>query len=915
MLDSTVANTACDMPLDTPLDTGRDKPLDTAFDTERDKPLDTAFDTGRDMPLDTPLEAAIRRMTAQSIPNLLRLHLSPHVAQACYLLDRLAAKWRSPTTANTSRQRGSDSPSHTQISKAGEIERAAEFADSAAIAATTAMTATTAITATTATTATTAATETTAAAGQVFLANSGEEALSGALKLARTVAAQQGDGRGTVIYDPLGRFRHFSETLVDGGTRIVFLPEVIRCETPARFWQELERMRETLTGSSPSDMQSGDTRRSTGRSRERNRGRLGTLVVPVAELPGLLADGRARRAAKRGGPTDFEVACWNWILVASRSDVEQLERPADSSDPTCPAAGTVASRSTAQFATELAARPASAPQFSLQSASGSQAASQAASQAMSQAVPQATPRAASQSMSAPATQPAADIVVFDESFVERDVPFGAFAASRELFRVWSGPGMATFHSTTYQPNALSNMRLVDSLRLGCPEFYARHARVLERLDRDAEFRYATLRALYSRSLARLASALGLRHGRIEAAGHYYAARGQRVFDGVAGVACSVRGHNPPGFVDECRALGPSDACRAELRERLTALTGLPRWIPAVSGASAVEHAMRIGLTAQSPRDWVLALRGGFGGKTLFALAGTWKPSLKRGLDPLYPRVVYVDPFAPDAVTAVRRAFDEHPIGVAQFELIQGVGGVRETPVPVLRTLEEMREQHGCLLSVDEVQTGMYRTGPFLRATTVGMRPDLLTLGKGASDMIFPFALTLVSRAVEQRLLERGSPILDDLTARCDYEMGARSVLGTLRRAENTNLEAQVTRQANRLAERLHRGLMGKPGVRAVRCFGLLVGIELETSGFARRLLARRVPQLYLLELLRERRFPILVGFCQYEPHVLKLTPPLSITDAEIDDVSRTLAEVLTRSLPRVLGGFVKNAISRAVSRE
>lgn len=894
MLASTVANTACDTALDTPLDT----PLGTSHDTPRDAEHGMPLPASHDTPRDTPLEAAIRRMTAQSIPNLLRLHLSPHVAQACYLLDRLAARWRTPTPANSSRQRGFHGAYQAQVSQAIETEPAAEADTNAKSAATRE---------TTEAAEATEAREATAAAGQVFLANSGEEALSGAIKLARTVAAEQGDGRGTVIYDPAGRFRHFSETLVDSGTRVVFLPEVVRCETPAQFWQELERMRETLVGSLPAGSASSDPRRSFGRSIAHSRGRLGTLVVPVAELPRLLEDRRARRATMPIASMDCDVARWNWILVASRSDVEQFERPVNSSDSRGAAAGTVASRP----ASQLEARPASEP--APQSASQFAAAPQALSQSESQ-FPSVLP-ALSQPTSVPEPLPAADIVVFDESFVERDVPFGAFAASREWFRVWSGPRMATFHSTTYQPNALSNMRLVDSLRHGCPEFHARHASVLERLDRDAEFRYATLRALYSRSLARLASALGLRHGRIEAAGHYYAARGQRVFDGVAGVACSVRGHNPPGFVDECRELGPSGACRAELRERLEALTGLPRWIPAVSGASAVEHALRIGLTAQSPRDWVLALRGGFGGKTLFALAGTWKPSLKRGLDPLYPHVVYVDAFAPDAVTAVRRAFDAYPIGIAQFELIQGVGGVRETPVPVLRTLEEMREQHGCLLSVDEVQTGMFRTGPFLRATTVGVRPDLLTLGKGASDMIFPFALTLVSRAVEQRLRERGSSILDDLTTRCDYEMGVRSVLGTLRRAADANLEAQVTRQANRLAERLHQRLLGKSGVRAVRCFGLLIGIELETSGLARRLLARRVPQLYLLELLREHRFPLLVGFCQYEPHVLKLTPPLSITDAEIDDASRTLAEVLTRSLPRVLGGFVKNAISRVVNRE
>jgi len=780
MLDSTAANTACEPGQDADIhhsETVIAARVASASVPVSDRSSELMTDPRRvrhDGHDDTPLEASIRRLTSQSIPNLLRLHLSPHVAQACYLLDRIAAAWRERSVA--------DRPP---------------------------------------------------SAGQLFLANSGEEALSGALKLARTVASRDGDGRGTLIYDPSGRFRHFSETRVDGGMRVEFLPEVDRHEDAAVFLTDLERR-----AAADGDSRNHASRTTGAAARRGGGGRLGTLVVPIAELPRLWPQLQWLRASMLFAPSR-----WRWIMVACREDVERSSWGADAD-----------------------------------------------------------------------SWPAADIVVFEESFVERDVPFGAFAASRELFRAWSGRGMATFHSTTYQPNALSNMRLVESLRQGCPAFFQRHVEVLERLERDAEFRLETLRALYSRSLARLASALGLRHGQIEAAGHYYTARGRRIFDGVAGVACSVRGHNPPRFVEECRELGPSDACRAELRERLEALTGLPRWIPAVSGASAVEHAMRVGLTAQAPRNGVLALRGGFGGKTLFALAGTWKPSLKRGLEPLYPHVVYVDPFAPDAVAAVRRAFDEHPIGIAQLELIQGVGGVRETPTPVLRTLEAMREQHGCLLSIDEVQTGMYRTGPFLRSTAVGIQPDLLTLGKGASDMIFPFALTLVSAAVERRLAERGSSILTDLASRCDYETGVRSVLGTLRRAEHADLERQVNLRSARLAERLREGLAGKSGVRAVRCYGLLIGIELETRGLARQWLARRVPQLYLLELLRERRFPILVGFCQYEPHVLKLTPPLSITDTEIDEATRTLADVLTRSLPQVVGGGVLGLLSQAIGR-
>jgi acetylornithine/succinyldiaminopimelate/putrescine aminotransferase len=65
------------------------------------------------------------------------------------------------------------------------------------------------------------------------------------------------------------------------------------------------------------------------------------------------------------------------------------------------------------------------------------------------------------------------------------------------------------------------------------------------------------------------------------------------------------------------------------------LTGLPHLVPAVSGASAVEHALQLGLVAQHPKNYVLAFTGGFGGKTLLALTGTAKSTYKRRIDPLY----------------------------------------------------------------------------------------------------------------------------------------------------------------------------------------------------------------------------------------------------------------------------------------
>ena len=507
-------------------------------------------------------------------------------------------------------------------------------------------------------------------------------------------------------------------------------------------------------------------------------------------------------------------------------------------------------------------------------------------------------------------QAAPDIVVFDESFTNHEVPFGAFVASKRLFGHWSGRGKSTFHSTTFQPNTISSLHLMRSLRELAPGLVRPHEAVLTRIERDEEFRQQLFADLYSKPLAKLMNMVGFDQTKLRVDGHYIADGQRKVFDAVAGVACSIRGHNPLSYVCELAETGEADACRAEVVERLGELTGMPHVTPAVSGASAVEQALKFALASRPTQDYVLALRGGFGGKTLFALTGTWRKSLKTGLTPLYSKVVYVDPFAENATEQIAAAFAAHPIGVVQCELVQGVGGVRPIPEQVVDCLQQMRGQHDCLLFVDEVQTGVYRTGPFTRSTALGIEPDLLTIGKSLSDMVFPFAMTLHNEKVQRRLDELGCRLPEHYRARHDYEFGYRTVLNTLRRAHDHGLENQVHRQGQLLAENLSERLKHCRQVREVRCFGLLAGIELRIDGLPSAWLKKLMPRLYLLGMTRRQRFPVLVGFCQYEPHVLKLTPPLSITDREISELTETIGSVLEMSPVKLILQLTKQTLSR-----
>jgi acetylornithine/succinyldiaminopimelate/putrescine aminotransferase len=503
-----------------------------------------------------------------------------------------------------------------------------------------------------------------------------------------------------------------------------------------------------------------------------------------------------------------------------------------------------------------------------------------------------------------------DIVVFDESFIRRHVPFGAFTARESLYRYWTRPGKTSFHSTTYQPNTVASLHFLRCLERDDPDYFALLSRQFDDVTQDHAYRKFVFSRLYNSTLARATEVVGWDRKEIQTAGHYITVNGKPIFDGVAGVACSIRGHNPAGYRQEIEKLTHISDYHEVAAERLRCLTGLGGLLPAVSGASAVENALRVGLVAQSPRKYVLALKGGFGGKTLLALTGTANDAYKTHIDPLYPHVVYVDPFGERATDDLEAAFQRYPVAVVQMELIQAVGGVRPVPEKVIRYLETNKRRWDYLLFVDEVQTGMYRTGPFLRSIGMGLEPDLVTVGKGTSDMMIPFAVTLYGDRVRERLEAAKSDLAEVLRKRFDYEFGYKTLLNAMDRAEEANIQDHVGEAGTLFAKLLGERLSACKSVHAIRVFGLLIAIELNTPGFPWRWLKKQAGSIYAMNLLRYEPFPVFVGYCQYEPHVLKLTPPLSITAEEIDRVCDALAAVLRRPARQLVLPFI-GALARS----
>ncbi|MBD3673432.1 MAG: aminotransferase class III-fold pyridoxal phosphate-dependent enzyme [Planctomycetaceae bacterium] len=508
-----------------------------------------------------------------------------------------------------------------------------------------------------------------------------------------------------------------------------------------------------------------------------------------------------------------------------------------------------------------------------------------------------------------------DVVVFDESFVHHDVPFSAMTARGDIYGRWMQPGTSTFHSTTYQPNSISTLHLTKSLTAAYPEFIARIQPTLDRVRRDLSFRGETFAALFSPSLRKAIRTLNFNQGNVIAQGHHVMIGQRCYFDGVAGVACSIRGHNPPTYVTDLESGDSPAEARNYVAEQLKHLSGLEHHVPGVSGGGAVETALKLGLAAQFPKKYVLAFQGGFGGKTLLALTGTANPKYKTHLGTLYEHVIYVDPFADDVCEVVDQVLAEYPVALVQFELVQGVGGVISLPDELIAHLQRKREEHDFLIFVDEVQTGMFRTGPFLHSADRGVNPDLVSTGKATSDMMFPFAFTLFNERVREKLDQQQPDLVPMIRSLYEYDVGYQTVANIFHLAEQQQFTDRVRHAGEHFSQQLHAALDDCPAVKEVRVFGLLIAIELNREGWLRSRLQKMLFRFYFVGLLQDRQLPMIMGFCQYKPYIMKFTPPLSVTDEEIDHIAAMLKRVLNRPLPILIANAVKLIVSAKLRRK
>ncbi|WP_310724258.1 acetylornithine transaminase [Streptomyces sp. N2A] len=352
------------------------------------------------------------------------------------------------------------------------------------------------------------------------------------------------------------------------------------------------------------------------------------------------------------------------------------------------------------------------------------------------------------------------------------------------------------------------------------------------------------------------------------------ADGKEYLDFLGGIAVNALGHAHPAVVravsDQVATLGHvSNFFVAEptvaLAERLLALAGgrPGRVYFSNSGAEANEAAFKIGrLTG---RTHMVATEGGFHGRTMGALALTGQPAKQAPFAPLPGDVTHV-PYGD--VEALRAAVTTDTALVV-LEPIQGENGVVVPPPGYLRAAREITAATGTLLVLDEIQTGIGRTGHWLESQAQGVEADVITLAKGLGGGL-PIGATLAFGPAAGLLTPgshgstfSGNPVV------C---AGALAVLDTI---EADGVLANV----KRVGERLRDGIeaLGDPMVGQVRGAGLLLGIVLTEP------LAPRVQQ-------AAQDAGLLVN--AVAPDVVRLAPPLIVSDDEADTFLRRLPAVL-----------------------
>jgi ornithine--oxo-acid transaminase len=386
----------------------------------------------------------------------------------------------------------------------------------------------------------------------------------------------------------------------------------------------------------------------------------------------------------------------------------------------------------------------------------------------------------------------------------------------------------------------------------------------------------------------------------------YTDDGRRILDFLSGYCVHNAGHNHPGIIEalkeELDQCGPAmlqshvPELAGELAGKLCSRAGgrLKKAFFCSSGSEGIEAAIKFS-RAHTGRTGLLYADGAFHGLTCGALSLMGDPFWREGFGPMLPDTEEI-PFG--NLKALEEKLAHRKFAAFIVEPIQSEAGIRVPEREYLRTAQSLCKCYGTLFVLDEVQTGMYRTGPFLASQLFHADADMIVLAKALSGGLIPSAAVLTTDEVYDSVYGSLKRALIHTSTFSENGLAMRAGLATLSVLEREGLGDRAIAMGEYLRDRLRYALSGYEMVKEVRGAGLLNGIEFITP----RKLTLRVPfeafmkihpamfgQVLVMQLFRKG---FLTQVCGNNFMVLKAAPPLVVKDQEIDEFVRATTDVV-----------------------
>ena len=359
------------------------------------------------------------------------------------------------------------------------------------------------------------------------------------------------------------------------------------------------------------------------------------------------------------------------------------------------------------------------------------------------------------------------------------------------------------------------------------------------------------------------------------------AEGRRYLDGLAGIGVSCLGHGHPGLVaaiseQAARVIHTSNLYeipqQQALAERICSISAMTEVVFGNSGAEANEAAIKLarlyGYNKGNDLPTIITMDSSWHGRTIGTLAATDSDKARKGFGPLPEGFIKV---AYNNLDAIKQAAEREPRVVAVLlEVLQGEGGIRPTDTQYLRDLRKLCDERGWLMMIDEVQSGIGRTGKWLAYQWAGILPDVVTFAKGLAGGV-PIG-ACGARGPAAGVLGPGT----HGTTFGGGPLVCAAGLATFAAIEQERLLENATVVGDHLKAGLASALAGTAGILDIRGQGLMVGIELERPCGV--LVSRALDAGLLINVTRDR--------------VVRLLPPLILSKEEADQIIKILVPLI-----------------------